>query len=67
MVKLTIEECKETAFDIIIRIPSWAIDSKIMVNGSETNVAVTAGKYATINRIWKKGDTVVLEMPWKFK
>ncbi|MFI8605480.1 hypothetical protein ACIGCP_13520 [Cellulophaga baltica] len=51
MVKLTIEECKETAFDIIIRIPSWAIDAKIMVNGSETNVAVIAGKYATINRI----------------
>ncbi|WP_405269841.1 glycoside hydrolase family 127 protein [Cellulophaga sp. Ld12] len=67
LVKLTIEECKETAFDIMIRLPSWAIDSKIMVNGSETNVAVTAGKYATINRIWKKGDTVVLDMPMEIQ
>jgi uncharacterized protein len=63
IVKLTIEGCKETAFDILVRIPSWAVGSKIEINGAESDVNIAAGKYAIINRNWKKGDTIILDMP----
>lgn len=63
LVKFTIEECKDGPFDIMVRIPSWAEGSKINVNGSEIDTLVSTGKYAIINRSWKKGDTIVLDMP----
>ena len=63
LVKFTIEECKDGRFDIMVRIPSWAEGSKINVNGSEIHTLVSTGKYAIINRSWKKGDTIVLDMP----
>ncbi|WP_165748689.1 glycoside hydrolase family 127 protein [Cellulophaga sp. Z1A5H] len=63
LVKLTIEECKDTAFDILVRIPSWATGATLTINGTKTDAPVTAGKYAIINKNWKKGDLLVLDMP----
>jgi len=63
IVKITIDECKDLAFDIKIRIPKWAIGSTLQVNGKDANVIVNEGTFATINRVWKAGDTVTLNMP----
>jgi DUF1680 family protein len=66
-VSITIQECKEAPFDLLLRIPEWAKGSKITVNGRDAEVEINAGTYATINRTWKKGDVVSLNMPMDIK
>ncbi|MRT91962.1 glycoside hydrolase family 127 protein [Ancylomarina sp. 16SWW S1-10-2] len=62
-VTITVDKCKKQAFDIMLRIPDWAKNSKILVNGEATDVVVTPGKFATMTRKWKKGDVISLDMP----
>jgi hypothetical protein len=61
-VRLTVNPASATEFPLVLRIPAWAENSKITVNGKEV-VGVRAGEYHRIERTWKKGDRVVLTMP----
>ncbi|MCR9064037.1 MAG: glycoside hydrolase family 127 protein [Cytophagales bacterium] len=63
LVKLTIENCKEDPFDILIRIPDWANGAKIKINGKDAGINTEAGNYTKITRKWKKGDVILLDMP----
>jgi len=60
-VDLTIDRCKKSAFDIMLRIPAWAQGTTVKVNGA--NVEVNNGEFAVINRQWKKGDKITIDMP----
>ena len=51
-----------TRFALRLRIPAWAKDAKVTVNGEPTGDAV-AGSYVELNRIWKTGDRVELSLP----
>lgn len=66
-VKMTIKACKSDAFDIMVRIPDWAAGSKIKINGKDAGVSIVPGTYAVINRNWKKGDEIMLDMPMETK
>ena len=66
-VKLTIESCKSSAFEIKVRIPEWAKGSVLKVNNEDVDVAVVPGTFAKIYRKWKAGDTIVLNMPMEIK
>lgn len=66
-VKITMQECKKEAFDVMLRIPEWATGTKLTVNGKSTGVTVKAGEYAVVNRQWKKGDVIALDMPMDIK
>ncbi len=66
-VTITIDKCKKEAFDMMLRIPGWADGSKIMVNGKEAGIKVTTGEFAVINRQWKAGDVISLNMPMEVK
>ena len=63
VVKITVDECKDSAFDIQVRIPKWAVGSTLKVNGEAAGVTIIPGNFATINRAWKAGDTIILDMP----
>ena len=63
IVKITVEECKNDAFDIKVRIPNWAIGSSLTVNGQAVTTTINPGNFATITRAWKAGDVIVLYMP----
>lgn len=63
IVKITVEECKNDAFDIKVRIPNWGIGSSLTVNGEAVNTTINPGNFATITRAWKAGDVIVLDMP----
>lgn len=63
LVKITIEDCKDSAFEIAVRIPGWATGSKVAVNGEDAGIEVVPGTFAKINRVWKKGDTITVDMP----
>jgi len=62
-VKIIMESCKDEPFEMMLRIPEWAEGSAIKVNGKDCGVEAEAGSYATINRAWKAGDVVTLDMP----
>jgi DUF1680 family protein len=60
---ITMESCKDDPFEMMLRIPKWAQGSKIQVNGKDAGVEVIPGRFARIERRWKAGDAVVLDMP----
>ena len=66
-VKITVEKCKKDAFDILVRVPEWAKGATINVNGLPITAEVKTETYVTLNRKWKKGDVITLEMPMDIK
>ncbi|MFV0417352.1 MAG: glycoside hydrolase family 127 protein [Dysgonomonas sp.] len=49
------------SFTLALRIPSWSSVNSVTVNG-EKQEGVAAGTYYRINRVWSKGDKVVLNL-----
>jgi DUF1680 family protein len=62
-VKLTVQSCKDTPFEVLLRVPGWAERATILVNGKDSGVDAEPGTYARIHRSWKAGDVVALQMP----
>lgn len=56
----------EVSFPMYFRIPSWAENAVVTVNGKHAGKAVP-GKYVKIDRLWKDGDKVMLEFPMSFR
>ena len=48
-------------FAVNLRIPSWAEGASVAVNGKRE--AVSAGSFARLQREWKNGDRIELELP----
>jgi DUF1680 family protein len=62
--RLVIEQAPGTAFAVNLRIPSWTTDgARVLLNGKALDAAAVPGSYYRITRRWKKGDSLVLEMP----
>lgn len=66
-VKITMEACKAQPFDLMLRVPEWAEGTRLTINGKKTDVSVEAGKFAVVNRAWKAGDVVELDIPMEAK
>ncbi|WP_391563801.1 glycoside hydrolase family 127 protein [Paenibacillus cremeus] len=67
-VKLELAAVTGAPFTLAVRIPSWCYGKAVMkINGAESSYEVTNG-YATVNRLWNKGDIVewepALEAQW---
>lgn len=62
-IKINIDECKNSTFEIAVRIPDWANGTTILVNGENAGVEISAGQFAKINRTWKAGDEIKIDMP----
>lgn len=54
-----------TALDLRIRNPYWADDVTVTVNGKNQSVSAGADGYLSLNRTFKDGDAVELQMPLK--
>lgn len=63
LIKITIKKCKTANFDLSFRIPKWTSKATILINGKKSKTKINAGSYATINRKWKKGDVISLNLP----
>lgn len=66
-VSITVNACKKDAFDMMLRVPKWAKGTTIKVNGVDAGVLIKEGEFATINRKWKKGDVITMDMPMEIK
>ncbi len=79
LIKINLEPEKQAKFSMHLRIPTWTGEQfvpgklykyinkntenwKVSVNGKIINPKVELG-FAVIERLWKKGDQVVLELP----
>lgn len=62
--KLTITE-GSADFKLMVRYPGWVRDGamNITVNGEEVKYSVHPSSYVTIERNWKKGDEVLIDLP----
>jgi DUF1680 family protein len=60
-VRIEVNPDAPAAFDLKLRIPGWAKEASAAVNG-EPVVLATRNGYATIHRIWRKGDAVTLDL-----
>lgn len=61
--RLVFEGDSETGLQI--RYPSWAAsdEATVLVNGEPQDVSAAPGSYIRLQRAWKKGDVVSLELP----
>lgn len=62
-VSLLYDGDKNASFNLKLRIPAWAENVTLKINGAEQ--VVNSGTFATINRQWKKGDKVELNLNLK--
>ncbi len=60
-VLLTISSPKARAFPLKLRIPHWSAQTSVRVNGKAV-ADVRPGQYLVLNRKWKRGDTVQMDL-----
>ena len=62
-VDITIDKNKR--FKLHIRYPSWVAAGKLTleINGQHQSVSATPGNYIEVDRVWKKGDKIRLQLP----
>ncbi|MDQ2833571.1 MAG: glycoside hydrolase family 127 protein [Acidobacteriota bacterium] len=61
-VRMTVNPSRQLRFPLHLRIPEWAKDTVIRVNGSKLPTP-EVGAFARIDRIWTEGDVVELSFP----
>jgi DUF1680 family protein len=68
LVTMVIEPKETASFPLLLRIPSWCSKSSVSINGNPIANAIKSGEFLKIERTWKSGDQVTLEMtmPWRF-
>ncbi|MBO0719651.1 MAG: glycoside hydrolase family 127 protein [Blastocatellia bacterium] len=65
-IRLSVNPERAVEFGLELRIPSWADQASISVNGSKV-AGVKAGAFQTVDRKWRKGDQVLLKLPMKVR
>jgi DUF1680 family protein len=50
-------------YSVFLRIPAWAKEASISINGKPRLEPLLPGSYAEISRKWKKGDIIELDLP----
>lgn len=58
----------EARFTLAVRIPRWAAGARLTMEGKAIAAEpVKPGEFARINRLWKPGDKIRLELPMEFR
>jgi len=62
-VELTVSLDRSAKFPLTLRIPAWCDRARVSVNGAVTGVRPHRGSWVVIDRAWKEGDVVRLDLP----
>lgn len=63
-IRLLVTPSKKTSFPLFIRIPDWAQNTTISVDGKTINPAdIHSGDYFTLNRDWEKQTVIEINFP----
>ena len=60
-INIAVNPSKTASFCLKLRIPAWSARTKVRVNGTPVP-DVVAGSYLELDRTWRKGDTVQLDL-----
>ena len=63
LVRTVVEEAGRGAWRLSLRVPGWSEGASLRVNGRPWGAGVSPGTYVTVDRTWREGDTVELELP----
>ena len=61
-IRIAVDPETPAKFDVKVRVPGWCAGATVAVNGSVVAIEPVNG-YVTINREWRKGDVVTLDLP----
>ena len=64
-VELTVDVPKKKTFSLKLRIPAWAMNATLKVNGKTVYGRIRPGLYFDLKRKWMAGDVIELNMPMK--
>jgi DUF1680 family protein len=62
-VRIEVTDAPDGDAAIHLRIPAWASDAVVSVNGVDVGEQPSRGSYVTIRRHWRPGDQIDLEIP----
>ncbi|MBS1872606.1 MAG: glycoside hydrolase family 127 protein [Acidobacteria bacterium] len=67
-IEVRVDPAAPVEFELRLRIPQW-LDrpARLAVNGRTMSVDMTPGRFATLQRRWRKGDVVELTLPFSFR
>jgi hypothetical protein len=54
---------KPVTFPLYLHIPAWCPAPQVSLNDKKTKLDVSTGKFIRIERLWKEGDSVTLQLP----
>jgi DUF1680 family protein len=60
---MTISATAPTQIGINLRIPYWAQNGSVKINGTALPAFASPSSYLTLNRVWKSGDKIELSLP----
>ncbi len=62
-IRFTVTPQRPSRFNLNLRIPGWAQQATVAVNGRAVKILPVVNGYARVERRWKVGDTVTLHLP----
>lgn len=54
---------RDVEFAVQVRIPDWAQGATLAINGVAAKLAIEAGTFARLRRVWQEGDEISLDLP----
>ncbi|GAB3688760.1 glycoside hydrolase family 127 protein [Spirosoma flavus] len=66
-VTISLAQVPTKPFSLFVRVPGWCQGATIKVNGVATSAKIQSGEYAELNRSWKAGDKVEINLPMPVK
>jgi len=66
-VTIRVEPASPIEFALQLRIPAWASNSNISINGRARPETLKSGSAISLKRLWKAGDKVELTLPQTFR
>jgi hypothetical protein len=67
LIKIEVNTTSNVIFPLYLRIPNWSKTVNVSVNGITQAVNFESGSYVKIEKEWKQGDLVELELPMQLK
>ncbi|MDZ7292714.1 MAG: glycoside hydrolase family 127 protein [candidate division KSB1 bacterium] len=63
VVEFKFSASKAVSFPFLLRIPNWCREARVQINGEKIEVQATPASWLVLERNWKNGDVVHLELP----
>lgn len=63
VVEFTLSLSTESTFPFFLRVPQWCKEPRVRINGKSVTLDAKPLTWIVLQRIWKSGDVVRLEMP----